>query len=269
MIYDADRARLRGTLEHLAVLGQLMSGREVDAELAGHLQDLRTGGAIVGTEIAPDLQELVATFAHPQVVIALETSSPAGVVRHSLSLLDRSTWVMEGWGGTDEVTWWPCEPQLIVPTIANLVALRRRDVAPGVERRPVRATLELVERALEALRQAGPEHRATALAVIRSSAAEALAPEAVESLIDLLAAHRGAWRASLLQQVDGQPQVRGLAVVDAGPLGLWRRTAPVDPVYPADLSADTEVVLEPTTPGQVWTALTDLLRTGRDEASAA
>ena len=268
MLYDADRARLRGTLEHLAGLGQLMAGREVDAELAGHLQDLRTAGAVVGSAIAPDLQELVATFAHPHVVVALETSSPVGVVRHSLSLLDRSTWVMEGWGGTDEVTWWPCEPALVVPTIANLAGLRRRDVVPGVERRPVQATLDLLERALEALRLAGPEHRATALSAIRSSAAERLGPEGVESLLDLLAAHRGAWRVSVLQEVDGQSQVNALAVVDAGPLGLWQRTAPVDPVHLADLTADTEVVLEPTTPGQVWTALTDLLRSGRRQAAA-
>ena len=268
MLYDADRARLRGTLEHLAVLGQLMTGREVDAQLAGHLQDLRTAGAVVGTDIAPDLQELVTVFAHPQVVVELETSSPAGPVRHSLSLRDRSVWVMEGWGGTDEVSWWPCEPALLVPTIATLAGLRRRDVAPGVERHPVRAPLGLVERSLEALSQAGPAHRATALSAIRSSAGETLAPEAVKSLLDLLAAHRGAWRVSLLRQVAGRPTVRAVAVVDAGPLGLWQRTAPVDPVLLADLTADTEVVLEPTTPGQVWTALTDLLRSGRRQAAA-
>jgi hypothetical protein len=53
MIYDADRGRLRGTLEHLGVLGQLVAGVPVEAELAGHLHDLRADGAVVGDAWRP------------------------------------------------------------------------------------------------------------------------------------------------------------------------------------------------------------------------
>ena len=267
MLYDVDRARLRGTLEHLATLGQLLAGRDVDPELAGHLQDLRTAGAVVGTDVAPDLRELIAVVGRPQVVVELETSSPAGVVRHSVSVRDRQGWVAEGWGGSDEVTWWPVEPALLVPTVASLVGLRRRPA--DLERTEVRAPLGLVERALQALQLAGHENRPTALAAVRSAAQEELAPPAVDGLVELLAAHRAAWRVSVLRHDGEEPSVRALAVVDAGPLGLFERTAPAEPVETGDLTAGTEVVLTPTTPGRVWTAVTALLGDGRDAEAAA
>jgi hypothetical protein len=97
--------------------------------------------------------------------------------------------------------------------------------------------------------------------------AQALA--SAEDLMDLRVAHRGAWRATLAERADGGSRVRGVAVIDAGRLGLWLRTAPVEPVRLEDLTADTELVLQPTTAGQVWTALTALLGDGHPGTDAA
>lgn len=267
MIYDADRGRLRGTLEHLAVLGQLVAGRPVDAELGGHLQDLRAAGAVVGDVVAPDLQELVAVVSHPQLFVELETSSPAGPVRSSVAVLERTAWVTEGWGGTDEVTWWPCEPTLLVPVLASLAGLRRRETT-SEPRTEVRVPLGLAENALEALRQAGPEHRCTALAAVRSAVEDGTPPEAAQALLELLEHYRGAWRATLVEHRDGTAVSRGTAVVDAGPGGLYLRTSPAEPLRPEDVTAQTELVLTPATPGEVWGALVALLGTDADAAAA-
>ncbi len=267
MIYDADRARLRGTLEHLGVLGQVLAGHDVEAELRGHLADLRHAGAVRGTDVAPDLQELVATVSGPQFALEIETSSPAGAVHHSISVLERTAWVMEGWGDTEEVTWWPLEPALIIPAVASLVGLRRRDA--GTEgRAEVKAPLELVERALEVLRRGGPDHRETALAAARAVVDQELSPPAARALMAMLVAHRSAWRVTVVDGTHGEPQARGMAVVDAGPSGLWLRTAPAEPMLLESLRDDTELVLSPTTPGQVWAALVGLLEPTSTPAAA-
>jgi hypothetical protein len=267
MLYDADRGRLRGTLEHLGVLGQLVAGHPVDAELGGHLQDLRAAGAVIGDRVAPELQELVAIVSHPQLFVELETSSPAGPVRSSVAVVGRDAWVTEGWGGTDEVTWWPCQSSLLVPVVALLAGLRGR-AAASVQRSEVRVPLGFAETALEALRQGGAQHRDAAVAAIVEGARSGLSAETAEAFVNVVAAYRGAWRATLVENRDGVPASRGMAVVDAGALGLYLRTGPQEPLRPEDVTADTELVLTPVAPSEVWAAIVALLDAGAGEAAA-
>lgn len=112
--------------------------------------------------------------------------------------------------------------------------------------------------------------RATAVAAIDATLDEQLPPTARTPLRELLLTHRATWRVTVVQP-DGSgapPAVRGLAVVDAGPTGLFLRTSPAEPLLPGALTSDTVLVLSPADPGSVWSALVDLLADAGEDGEA-
>jgi hypothetical protein len=256
--YDPGRARLRLAPDELLVLGQLAAGTPVDGELTAALDRLRAAGLTDGTSLLPDAAELVGVFARPDLLLDVETSSPWGLISHGVAVSGGLCWTMECWPGTDLAEYVPVEPALLVPTLARMVGLRRTPQPSfGVTALPdtLDAPLGALDAALDALGRADPTEPGAGRRAVDAVLAGAGVPDR-SALAAVLADRRSAWRVTA--SAPGR-EPAGVAVLDAGPSGLWRRELPAGPIGPEPPGPDVPLRLVRTTAGQVWRDLTALL----------
>lgn len=211
------------------------------------LQALEAGGARTGAPgavdggLVPAVAALVQVVHRPQLRVVVE------VFRTSAALV-ATIWstphlaVMARPAGGDALEYGAVDPVSLPFTLASLIGLGC-GAADG-ERDPLVVAAEAlddVDRAVAGGDEAG------ALEELLGGGME---PGAAAAVVALQVERRASWRLwSAWMDEAGVVHERGLTVVDAGPVGLWRAAA----------GADTEVTLTPVAPSEVWHALVGLL----------
>lgn len=239
-----DRRRRRFLLfpDHLAVLGQLAQEGVVEEGLDAAVDALREAGVLGADDaVDPAADELAQALAGSSLLVDVETSSDDGIVYHGLAFASVGgvavCWARSGWPGTAQAEYLPVDVGMVVPWIATTVGLGRDGATGG-------GSL--------------PDVLTTTVGALGASDGTADPEEALGGAADVLDAARLTWRVTV--HAPGGSTVRALAVVDAGPLGLWERVAPAEPFGLDVPDPATPVVLERRSPGDVWRALVGLLQ---------
>ncbi|WP_088313813.1 hypothetical protein [Kineosporia sp. R_H_3] len=259
---DLGRGRVRLTVEHLAVVAQRLAHGTVQPELAAYDADLVAAGVVGADGAVPaEVADLVATFAGPTLLAEVETSAAGEVVSHTVALRGTKAWSSEGWPGSALSEYVPFEATLLVPTLARLAGLRSlpAGVEPVTDREPLAVPVDVADRALAVAVAALAEPAGTAAAAsgaVAAAVAELVGdPVAAQRFADLLAHLRLTWRVSVRSGDD----VRAVAVLDTGALGLWLREEPAEPIGPQGVPPGAVLRLVPVSPGDAWRALVGLL----------
>ena len=250
--FDPARATLRLDARALTALvlvaadpGNPSTGHpELRRELAG----LEAAGLVVGGAVAPAVAELVDVLRRPQLRVVVEVVRAGVTVQHGvwatpgLAVVGRSV-------ADDVVEYTVADPVSLPFALAALVGLGR---APA---RSPRGPLTVAVAAFDAAAALVQEGRLEDAAgvVRRSGAGEADAAAVVE-----VAAARQLWWRAGSRWMDGGGALhdRALAVVDAGPFGLWRADAAG---AAGGGEAPPGLTLTPVSPENVWTGLVGLL----------
>lgn len=276
---DDARRRLLLAPRHVRALVHLAgqaSDELVEAEEPGALGELRDAGLLLadGTA-APLVRDLLECMAVPVLRLIVEVLGPQGPTVADVVVSGQDVWLVEKWPGADpaaEVVHVRSELPTLMWDLTRLVGLRRITPPPDVG--PVTADLLTVERLLATLGSDPQPGWDDVKAYALSRAGQDLAhlpPEDRTRWIAVMASLQASWRVTAFW---GDPDtehdvVRGLAVLDCGVEGYWRRVAPEEPLRAEDLHPQTPVRYEPLTGGQVWTAVARTLPTAAELRAAA
>ncbi|MCW2608486.1 MAG: hypothetical protein JWO60_3179 [Frankiales bacterium] len=274
-VVDDVRRRLRLTLPELAGLSAAAAGH--DPGPAGVA--LRASGLLTDDGPVPLALDLCRCLARPTLRLFVEVAAPQGPTVSEVVVSGEDVWHTEPWPGADEtepVVWQRTELNVLLWELARMVGLRR---GPASDAPPVTADVGSLGRVLDLVTALPPEEADALRTAVLASSTEDLEhlSAADRTGLRLVVAHlQASWRITcfwgdLEVGADGRDRggVRGLAVLDCGALGYWRRTAPVEPMTVADLDPATPVRLEPAGAPALWRALADLLPSGDEMRAAA
>ncbi|GLF95432.1 histidine kinase [Streptomyces yaizuensis] len=271
--YDIARSRLRLGGDHVFALTQLATGEPVAPELTGARDELRASGLIEESgALSVLLRPLIETLLNPVVMLSVETAGRQGQLHHGMVIGENHVYSHEFWPGATEAEYVPVEPKMLVWALAHMVNLRQEEVtADAAGAGVLDATVGVLDAGLAALDSlpaigsaAGDREH------IRTALRGAGAPDGPEQALfaDLLAGLRSSWRITAAWQGhdDGSPALvsHGLAVWDCGPLGLWHRELPAEPVREGQVGPDSALRLRRVAPRRVWELITELLPSGDD-----
>lgn len=268
--YDSARDRFRLAQQHLGVLGCLYEGQPVPAELQAAHEELKLTGFLAEDDSAmPELAPLVSVLAGPIMVVNLEVTGPEGVTGNGAILGNDACYVYETWPGQDEAEYVPTDPSTLIWALARVAGLRERDAKPP-QAAVIRTTMAAMDAGFAELGRLNLDSTSEAAGPVSSAIAEASGLEEPELtvLTHLLLQLTGNWRMTVAwPSADGEnTDIRGLAVLDCGPLGYWVRDLPAEPILPGAVTPDSELQLTFATAAEVWERITNLIP---DELPAA
>ncbi|RLV47849.1 hypothetical protein D9V37_17165 [Nocardioides mangrovicus] len=251
-----------------------MSNGESAGVDAATREELSTAGLLTADgEIHPLVADLALAMSRPLIELFVESASDRGqVTAHVVVGGDETIWYTDPWPGRDETVYTrDALPQLIW-VLARLVGFRRS--TPPPVSRPVAASFSTVGSLMAAF-AAASEHtewedvRTVAIATL-DDILGSMETDQREMWLAVLATLQATWRVTCVWGPDSRAHARGLAVWDCGPGGFWVRTTPAEPLHPEDIAADPDATFVPTSGGDLWQALSDLLPAkGELEAGAA
>lgn len=261
--FDSARERFRLSAQHLGVLGCLHSGRRIPAELRQAHEELRATGFLADDDsVMPQLAELATTLDEPLVLIQIEITGAEGVTGNGAVIGNDACYVYETWPGQEESEYVRTDPATLVWSLARVVGLRDRDAKPPVA--PVITTtigaMDAGFAALGAMRVDSMEEAADRLGDAIAESGSLADPE-LTVFTHLLLQLNGNWRMTVAwPNREGKgTDVRGITVLDCGPLGYWLRERPAEPILPGQVTPKSELKLVFTDTGRLRDHITDLI----------
>lgn len=276
---DSLRRRISLTEAQLELL-RLCSNGEIGVESdPAALEPLIEAGLVTADGMVHRLvADLATAMSRPLLELWVETMSQQGpTVSHIVVRGDEDLWYTDPWPGAadgDEVVFVKDELPQLLWVLARMVGFRRS--TPPSAARPVSARLSTVASLLAAF-SAAAETRASDAADQADGADTAswddvrtvaiaqldeifgsMSPEQREMWIAVLATLQGTWRVTCAWGPEPR-HARGLAVWDCGSGGFWVRTTPAEPLLPEHITPDAEATFVPTSGGDLWKALAELL----------
>ncbi|MEU8172998.1 hypothetical protein AB0C14_08980 [Microbispora hainanensis] len=261
--FDSARGRFRLGPDHLGVLGCLYEGRAVTADLVNARDELRAASLINDDDaVIPELADLTNALAEPIVLVQIEITGGQGLTNHGAVIGNEACYVYEGWPGESESEYVRTDLSTLVWSLARAVGLRDRDAKPPAA--PIiTTTIGVMDVGFVALAEADTDDvEETAERLRAALAAEGgLADPELTVFTHLLLQLNGNWRmtAAWNNREGKGTDIRGITVLDCGPLGYWLRERPAEPIVPGTVTADSELRLVFTETPRVWELITELL----------
>jgi hypothetical protein len=259
---DSLRRRISLTEAQLELL-RLCSNGEISVESdPAAIEPLIEAGLITADGTAHRLvADLATAMSRPLLELWVETMSQHGpTVGHVVVRGDEDVWYTDPWPGAadgGEVVFVKDELPQLLWILGRMVGFRRS--TPSEAARPVTARLATVASLLAAFSAGGSwdDVRTVAIAQLDEIFGE-MSPEQREMWIAVLATIQGTWRVTCAWGPETRHS-RGLAVWDCGSGGFWVRTTPAEPLLPEHITPDAEATFVPTSGGDLWKALAELL----------
>ncbi|PWD50584.1 hypothetical protein C8046_07895 [Serinibacter arcticus] len=257
---DSGRQRARLTHEHLDVVTHLLHGQPVPAGRADAERELTDAGLLRSGAPVEFLAELVAQLTQAEISIDVEISGRDGVSTHGALLTSTLCWTVQGWPGTEEKEYALLDPRLLPTWLAATLGLSTEGSSESEPE--VDSTVGALDAALAT--RGALEARLDAGGSLLDGAAETLGaigetPGIPPRLAELLTFERRAWRVTCSWRQGDQLAVRAVAVVDAGPQGLWQRALPAEPVGPEPLPPTTALRFRRLSPSETFRAVGELV----------
>ncbi|TQS25902.1 hypothetical protein [Microbispora sp. KK1-11] len=261
--FDSARDRFRLGPAHLGVLGCLHEGRPVTADLINARDELQAVGLINGDDaVIPELADLTGTLAEPVVLVHIEITGGQGITNHGAVIGNDACYVYEGWPGELESEYVRTDLSTLVWSLSRAVGLRDRDAKPPAA--PIiTTTIGVMDAGFVALAEADTDDVEEAAERLRAvlAAKGGLADHELTVFTHLLLQLNGNWRmtAAWNNREGKGTDIRGITVLDCGPLGYWLRERPAEPILPGTMTPDSELRLVFTEVPRVWELITELL----------
>ncbi|TQS23920.1 hypothetical protein [Microbispora hainanensis] len=225
--------------------------------------ELRAVGLINnGDAVVPELADLTNALAEPIVLVQIEITGAQGVTNHGAVIGNDACYVYEGWPGEPESEYVRTDLSTLVWSLARAVGLRDRDAKPPAAT-SITTTVGVMDAGFVALAEADIDDVEETVERLRAAlAAEgALADPELMVLTHLLLQLNGNWRmtAAWNNREGRGTDIRGITVLDCGPLGYWLRERPAEPIMPGTVTPDSELRLVFTETPRVWELITELL----------
>lgn len=259
---DSVRRRISVSDSHLEVL-RLVSNGEVGEEHQAAVAELSAAGLVTPTGAIHSLVADLATAMNtPMLELFVESAGPQGdATAHVVVGGDEVIWYTDPWpSAPEELVYCRDELPQLIWVLARLVGFHRS--TPPTVSRPVSASFNAVGGLMVAFGAVGGDDwedvRTVAVATV-DEIFDSLAPEQREMWVAVLATLESTWRVTCVWGPDPRHHARGLAVWDCGPGGYWVRTTPPEPLFPEDITPETEATFVPTSGGDLWKALTGVL----------
>ena len=261
---DSGRQRARLSRAHLDVVNHVLRGVDVPAESADAELELVEAELLIEGRPLAFLAELTSQLTQAQVSVDVEIAGRDGFSTHGAVISADTCWTMSGWPRTTEQEYALLDQRLLPTWLAATLGLRTEGASESEE------DLETVLGALDAalLERGLAEARAI------SSDLDDPLPTTVSALADLpaistrlaqvLAFERRAWRVTCSWREEDGIGVAALAVIDAGPQGLWQRVLPAAPIGPEPLAPTTLVRFHRLSPSEVFHAVGSLVSSRRN-----
>ncbi|MEV8630172.1 hypothetical protein AB0395_00805 [Streptosporangium sp. NPDC051023] len=261
--FDSARDRFRIGPAHLGVLGCLYGGEDVTDDLVPARDELRAAGLASDDDaVIPELADLVAALADPVVLVQIEITGGEGVTDHGAVVGNDACYVYETWPGEVESEYVRTDLPLLVWSLARVVGLRDRGAKPPTA--PVVTTrIGVMDAGFEALADMDAlsvDDAAERLRALLSGEGGLSDPE-LTVFTHLLLQLNGNWRMTVAwNNREGRgTDIRGITVLDCGPLGYWLRERPAEPIMPGTVTSDDELRLIFTDVRRVWELITELI----------
>jgi hypothetical protein len=261
--FDSARDRFRLGPAHLGVLGCLYEGRPLTADLIDARDELQTVGLINGDDaVIPELAGLTDALAEPVVLVHIEITAGQGITNHGAVIGNDACYVYEGWPGELESEYVRTDLSTLVWSLARAVGLRDRDAKPPAV--PIiTTTIGVMDAGFVALAETDTDDVEEAAERLRAVLATegTLADPELMVFTHLLLQLNGNWRMTVAwNNREGKgTDIRGITVLDCGPLGYWLRERPAEPILPGTVTPDSELRLVFTEVPRVWELITELL----------
>ncbi|MEU9886534.1 hypothetical protein AB0M95_05920 [Sphaerisporangium sp. NPDC051017] len=261
--FDSARDRFRLSPAHLGVLGCLYEGVPVTADLLGARDELWAAGLLGDMgEVIPELATLADVIAEPLVLVQVEITGSEGPTSHGAVIGHHACYVFEGWPGEAESEYVPTDLGALVWSLARVVGLRDRGVKPPVA--PVVTTrVAAMDAGFAALARMDPTRVQETAALLRAvlAAEDDLTEPELTIFTHLLLQLNANWRMTAAwPNRDGSgTEVRGITVLDCGPLGYWLCESLAEPMMPGTLTPDGDLRLIFVEVQRVWELIASLL----------
>ncbi|MEU7695009.1 hypothetical protein [Microbispora hainanensis] len=221
--------------------------------------------------VVPELADLTNALAEPIVLVQIEMTGAQGVTNHGAVVGNEACYMYEGWPGEPESEYVPTELSTLVWSLARAVGLRERDAKPPAA--PIiTTTIGVMDAGFVALAEADTDDVEETVERLRAAlAAEGgLADPELTVFTHLLLQLNGNWRMTTAwNNREGKgTDIRGITVLDCGPLGYWLRERPAEPIMPGTVTPASELRLVFTETPRVWELITELLP-GLDQLPAS
>ncbi|MEN3535480.1 hypothetical protein AAH991_10250 [Microbispora sp. ZYX-F-249] len=261
--FDSARERFRLGPAHLGVLGCFHQEMPVTADLINGRKELRDAGLIGDDDaVIPELADLTHALAEPIVLVHIEMTGGQGTTNHGAVIGNDACYVYEGWPGEPESEYVPTDLSTLVWSLARAVGLRDRGAKPPAAA-VITTTIGAMDAGFVALADVGTDDVEKAAERLRAAlAAEGgLADPELTVFTRLLLQLNGNWRmtAAWKNREGRGTDIRGITVLDCGPLGYWLREHPAEPILPGTVTPDSELRLVFTEVPRVWELITGLL----------
>ncbi|MEU6407502.1 hypothetical protein [Microbispora sp. NPDC046933] len=184
------------------------------------------------------------------------------MTNHGAVIGNDACYVYEGWPGELESEYVRTDLSTLVWSLARAVGLRARDAKPPAAA-VITTTIGVMDAGFVALAEADTDDVEEAAERLRAvlAAEGGLADPELTVFTHLLLQLNGNWRMTVAwNNREGRgTDIRGITVLDCGPLGYWLRERPVEPILPGTVTPDSELRLVFTEVPRVWELITELL----------
>ncbi|WP_169951976.1 hypothetical protein [Microbispora sp. H11081] len=261
--FDSARDRFRLGPAHLGVLGCFYEGRAVTADLVTARNELRAAGLINDDDaVVPELAGLTNALAEPILLVHIESTGGQGTTNHGAVIGNDACYVYEGWPGEPESEYVRTDLSTLVWSLARAVGLRESDAKPPAAT-IITTTVGVMDAGFVALSEADTDDVEGVAERLRAALAAkgGLADPELTVFTHLLLQLNGNWRMTVAwNNREGRgTDIRGITVLDCGPLGYWLRERPAEPIMPGAVTPDSELRLVFTETPRVWELITELL----------
>ncbi|MEU8274209.1 hypothetical protein ACFYOK_05915 [Microbispora bryophytorum] len=225
--------------------------------------ELRAAGLISDDDaVVPELADLADALAEPVVFVGIEMTGGQGVTNHGAVIGNDACHVYEGWPGETESEYVRTDLSTLVWSLARAVGLRESDAKPPAST-IITTTVGVMDAGFVALAEADTDDVEETVERLRAvlAAEGGLADPELTVFTHLLLQLNGNWRmtAAWNNREGRGTDIRGITVLDCGPLGYWLRERPAEPIAPGAVTPDSELRLVFTETPRVWGLITELL----------
>ncbi|GAB3885850.1 hypothetical protein [Microbispora bryophytorum] len=261
--FDSARDRFRLGPAHLGVLGCFYEGRPVSADLINARDELQAAGLINGDDaVIPELAGLADALAEPVVLVHIEITGGEGISNHGAVIGNDACYVYEGWPGEPESEYVRTDLSTLVWSLARAVGLRQSDAKlPAAT--TITTTVGVMDAGFVALAAANTDdvEETTERLRVALAAEGGLADPELMVFTHLLLQLNGNWRMTAAwNNREGRGiDIRGITVLDCGPLGYWLRERPAEPITPGAVTPGSELRLVFSETLRVYELITELL----------
>lgn len=261
--HDLARDRFRLAQTHLGVLGCLYSGDRIPEELITAHQELRIAGFLADDDsMMPELAPLALTLAEPIMVVSIEITGPEGTTANGAIVGADGCFTYETWPGQEEAEYVPTDLSMLVWGLARIAGVREREpISPQAP--VVHTTMAAMDAGFTELGRLNVDSTSEAAGPVSAAIAHAsgLKDPELTTLTHLLLQLTGNWRITVgWPNKEGKgTDLRGMAILDCGPLGYWVRELPVEPILPGTVTPDSELRLVHADVKEVWDRLVELI----------